>query len=322
MKHSLRVITWLLLFFFMSQIIGLFIIANYVSVEKVPHVDPVTNETTYVKETIPLDLPNKMERPQFDTQLSFISYLIIAILLATILFLFLIKIKITMLWKLWFFFAVFLCLTISFAAFIPQLIATLLGLFLGLWKIIKPNIFVHNITELFIYGGLAAILVPIPIVNEYTIIILLLIISVYDAYAVWKSKHMVKMAQFQAKSKVFAGLLVPYKNEEKVMKAAKVTKKASKKGKVKFKGVKTAILGGGDVAFPLLFSGAVLKTMVLVDGFAIGFLKTLIVTLFTTIALAWLFFKGREDRFYPALPFLTAGCLVGYGVLLLVNFIV
>jgi presenilin-like A22 family membrane protease len=137
---------------------------------------------------------------------------------------------------------------------------------------------------------------------------------VYDAYSVWKSKHMVKMAKFQANSKVFAGLLVPYKEK-------KVAKKASKKklkGKVHFKGVQTAILGGGDVAFPLLFSGAILKSLLMTGPFGIVFLKTMIIPVFVSIALAFLFLRGREDRFYPALPFLTAGCLVGYGVLLLV----
>jgi presenilin-like A22 family membrane protease len=318
MKHSLRVTIWLLVFFLLSQVIGLLVIANYISVEEVEKVDSLTNETYTVNETIALDLPNSMERPEFGSSISFISYLVIAILLATILFLFLVKLRTVILWKAWFFFAVFLCLTIAFAAFIPQLIATILGVVFGFWKIFKPNIFVHNITELFVYGGLAAILVPIAIVNPYTIIVLLVLVSLYDAYSVWKSKHMIKMAKFQAKSKVFAGLLVPYHASEKVK---RVAKKSSKKGKVQFKGVKTAILGGGDIAFPLLFSGAVLKVMVLSDGFLFGFLKTMIVTVFVTVSLAFLFLKGREDRFYPALPFLTAGCLVGYGVLFLVNLV-
>ena len=317
MKHSLRVTLWLLIFFLISQIIGLIIIGGYISVENVEKIDLITNETYIVKETVALDLPNQMERPTFNTSFSFISYLVIAMIIATMLFLFLVKLKTVLLWKLWFFFAVFLCLTIAFAAFIPHILATIFGLGLALWKIFKPNILVHNITELFIYGGLAAILVPISIVTPYVMVSVLLLISVYDAYAVWKSKHMVKMAQFQAKSKVFAGLLVPYAKEKKI----KVSK-ISSKGKVKFKGIKTAILGGGDIAFPLLFSGAVLKSMVLLDGFMVGYFKTLIVTLFTTIALGLLFLKGREDRFYPALPFLTAGCLVGYGVLMLVNFVV
>ena len=126
---------------------------------------------------------------------------------------------------------------------------------------------------------------------------------------------MIKMARFQAKSKVFAGLLIPYKKE----KSKKTTKKVSQKGKLKFKGIKTAILGGGDIAFPLLFAGAVMKSQILTNTFFIAFSKTLIIPLFTSIALLLLFIKGREDRFYPALPFISAGCLVGYIVLLLIN---
>jgi len=304
----------MVIFFFISQVVGLLVVSNYLSVQEVTKIDVYTNETYVVNETIALDLPNNIERPQFDTSIEFITYLIIAILLTTMLFLFLIKLKTTVLWKFWFFIAVFLCLTISLAAFIPSIVATALGLFLALWKIFKPNIFVHNLTELFIYGGLAALLVPIPIVTVSTMILVLVLISIYDAYSVWKSKHMVAMAQFQAKSKVFAGLLIPYKK-------SRSESAAPKKGKVQFKGVKTAILGGGDVTFPLLFAGVVMKSMIMDASFIITFLKTLIIPLFTGLALFLLFMKGREDRFYPALPFLTAGCLVGYCVLLLVNLI-
>jgi presenilin-like A22 family membrane protease len=312
MKHSLRVTIWLLVFFFISQIVGLLIVSSYVSVQEIEVVDPITNETSLINDTVAQSLPNQMERPEFESSSAFIVYLVMAILIATIMFLFLVKLKTVLLWKAWFFFAVFLCLTIGFAAFVNQLIATIFGLLLAAWKVFKPNIIVHNFTEMFVYGGLAAILVPIQSVTPYTIIVLLFIVSLYDAYSVWKSKHMIKMAKFQANSKVFAGLMVPYK--EKKIKAQKV----SKKGKFAFKGVQTAILGGGDVAFPLLFSGAILKSLLMTGPFYLIFLKTMIIPVFVSIALAFLFLKGREDRFYPALPFLTAGCLVGYGVLLLI----
>ncbi len=45
------------------------------------------------------------------------------------------------------------------------------------------------------YTGIAILFVPI--LNVFWMIILLIVISIYDAYAVWKSKHMVKMANFQ-----------------------------------------------------------------------------------------------------------------------------
>jgi len=83
--------------------------------------------------------------------------------------------------------------------------------------------------------------------------------------------------------------------------------------------LKTAILGGGDIGFPLIFAGVILKGLVLTNPLWVSFLKIVIVTLFTSLALLWLLVKSEKNKFYPAMPFLTAGCLAGYGVLLLVN---
>ena len=60
-----------------------------------------------------------------------------------------------------------------------------------------------------------------------------------------------------------------------------------------------------------------MKSLMLANPVLTGFLKTLIITLFTTIALLLLFLLSKKDRFYPAMPFLSAGCLLGYGVMLL-----
>ena len=327
MKHSLRIVTILILFFFVSQVVGLFVISKYIEIKDVVKVDLETNQTYTVVEAVPIDLPNNIERPEFENVIYFIGYIILAIIIATLLFLFLIRLKTMFFWKLWFFFAVFLCLSVAFSAFFNSAIATILSFILALWKILKPSLIVQNVTEVFMYGGLAAIFVPIPIVNEYAMLALLVIVSFYDAYAVWKSKHMVKIARYQANSKVFAGLLVPYSKKEvggkKIIRISKESKKAKdySKGKLKFQGIRTAILGGGDVAFPLLFSGAVLKSQLIERGFLTGFSLTLIIPIFVTIALALLFFKGREDRFYPAMPFLTAGCIVGYVIMNLLSLV-
>ena len=136
-----------------------------------------------------------------------------------------------------------------------------------------------NFTELFVYSGIAAIFAPI--MNVFAASILLILISIYDAIAVWKTKHMIKMAKFQAKTKMFAGLVVPYA-----------------------KGKKQAILGGGDIGFTLLFSGVVL--------YNVGFLNALIVSLFTTISLFVLLYKSKKNKFYPAMPYLSVGCFIGY----------
>lgn len=298
MKHTLKVTLTLVFLFLTSQLVGLGITYQYIDLETTQ----ITGEISWQA------LPYNVERPDIKgTHLPF--FLIGAIIIGTILLLLLFKYKKTSLWKLWFFLSVWLTLSISFGAFINRSSSvqlTIVGIFaflLALIKIFKPNYIVHNLTELFIYGGLAAIFVPIPGFNISSAIILLLLISAYDMYAVWKSKHMIKLAKFQVASNVFAGLFVPYEKIQKVPKGKQKNKKQKK--------IQNAILGGGDIAFPLLFAGVIMKNF--------GFLKALTIPLFTALALLILFFYSEKGKFYPAMPFLSAGCFVGYGVLLLLN---
>ncbi|HEY9701428.1 MAG TPA: hypothetical protein V6C58_03225, partial [Allocoleopsis sp.] len=92
---------------------------------------------------------------------------------------------------------------------------------------------------------------------------------------------------------------------------------------------KNAILGGGDIVFPLIFIGALMNSMILSSvqinpAVSIelikqeAFLKSLIVVTSSTISLTLLFFFAKKDRFYPAMPFLTIGCLVGWLITLLI----
>lgn len=297
MKHTLKITLLLVSLFFVAQVIGLGITSAYIDKEATED----SGEVSFVK------LPYNIERPPIEQKSSFL-FIMAAILIGTMLVLLLIKFKKTMLWKIWFFLAVVLCLSIAFSAFINSTIAFLLSLIFAGYKIFKPNIFIHNLTEVFVYGGLAAIFVPV--MNVFAVFILLILISIYDFIAVFKIKHMVSMAKFQTKAKVFAGLFVPYGKWKKG--------KAVKGVKVK-KMVKTAILGGGDIGFPLLFAGVVMKGLLLESGMPIAFLKTLIISVFTSIALFLLFVKGKKDKFYPAMPVLTIGCFVGYFVVWLIG---
>jgi len=297
MKHTLKITVILAMVFFLSQIVGL----------------AVTNEYIEVKEgNIEYnELPYNIQRPEVEESSSFI-FIMLAILLGTLLVFLIIKFGKVIWWKMWFFIAVSVTLLVAFKAFIPQTVAAILALGLAAYKIFKPNIYVHNITELFIYGGLAAIFVPI--INLFSVTILLLLISIYDMIAVWKSKHMVSLAKFQTKSKVFAGLLIPYKR----IKNGKNIKKISK-SKLKKRKIKTAVLGGGDIGFPLIFAGVVLKNLLVTNPQWLAFLKVLIIPVFTSIALLFLLFKSQKDKFYPAMPILSIGCFIGYVVLWLVN---
>ena len=271
MKHTIKVTAIVLLMFLLAQLIGLVIVKQYLP-----------------RETLPFNI----EKPQLEEQTSFIP-LFITIMVATILALILIRFSAMRLWKLWFFLSVLFTLVIAFAAFIPQAIALALALILALWKVLRPNIYIHNLTELFIYGGLAAIFVPV--LSIFSVSILMILIAIYDMIAVWKTKHMIKLAKFQANSKTFAGLLIPYS-----LKKPKPKKGAYKKIMVP---VRTAILGGGDIGFPLLFAGVILKTST--------FLNAFIISVFAALALMFLFIIAKKKKFYPAMPFITIGMYLG-----------
>jgi presenilin-like A22 family membrane protease len=293
MKHTALITLILVGVFFLSQVVGMVITEQYIG-ERV--LNETTGEVTITYEKLPLD----MERPEIEESKSYL-FILGAVLLGTAIVLLLVKFRGFKLWKMWFFLSVALCLTIAFAAFVPQIVAVLLGIGVALLKIYKPNFIIHNLSEVFVYGGLAAIFVPI--MNLYAVVILLILISVYDMIAVWQSKHMVKMAQFQTESKVFAGISIPYQ----IPKGGKAVEGKGRKVKEE---IKSAILGGGDIGFPLLFAGVLMKSM--------SFAKVLIVPVVVSLALLLLLLMAKKDKFYPAMPFITIGCFVGYGILWLI----
>ncbi len=293
MKHAFHIVLMLAFTFFLTQFIGLTVVSKYIDVE-------ATRATGELKwQELPEVAGIRFERPEIkETRAPW--YLFAAIIVGTLLLLFLIKLKSLLLVKAWFFLAMGVTLFVSFGAFLPGWLAALIGFGLALLRLLRPSLLVHNITEVFIYGGLAAIFVPV--LNVIAAALLLLLLSLYDMYAVWKSKHMIKLATFQAKSRVFVGLVFPSRLKE----ISKVPKKLKTKGKIP-----VAVLGGGDMGFPLLFAGAVMKKL--------GFAPSLLVPAFATMALILLLVLGKKGRFYPAMPFLSLGCATGYGVALLLR---
>jgi hypothetical protein len=89
------------------------------------------------------------------------------------------------------------------------------------------------------------------------------------------------MAKFQTKEGIFPGFMIPYGKD------------------------RVAILGGGDVGFPLIFAGVV---------YSVYGLLALIVPVTVAISLFLLFYFGEKSKYYPAMPFLSIGCFVGFGL--------
>jgi len=303
MKHTLSVTVIIVLIFLLSQVIGLYALnANTVVTQTPEGGIVVEHEETAIG-----------ERPDIQGPVTFI-YIVIAILIGTGLLLLLIRLKKIRIWKALYFFAVWMTCSITIGVFTYNILALFLCFLLALFKVYKPNVWIHNLTELFIYAGIAIIFVPL--LDIVWVAILLLAISAYDMFAVWKSKHMVSLAEFQTKSKAFAGVLLSYKLKLK-------PRKAKKKGEKIKEEYRSAVLGGGDIAFPMIFAGVVMDTMIRmgIHTKIFAFLYSMIIPVIVTVFLFVLLVKARSDRFYPAMPFLTAGCFIGYGLVWLVNFI-
>ncbi|MBT3297307.1 hypothetical protein HN385_00100 [archaeon] len=298
MKHN-QTITFLLLgLFLVTQLLGLVILNEYINYEQ------TELEGMLVMNALPIG-----ESPDFEQNSSYIPILLM-VFLGTAIFFLVIKFKLFIFWKFAFLMASILAISASIGAFFNQAISIIVATILGVWKIFKSNPIVHNVTEILIYPGIAVILIPV--FNLTSISILLVAISIYDAYAVWQSKHMVKMAKAQSKMNLFAGIAIPYIRSEDKKKGKSVVKHTSeihdKKVPVK---TSTAILGGGDIAFPLMFTG-----VVMID---FGMKLSLLVSLATTLSLYILFRLAKKDKYYPAMPFVSAGCFVGLGLVWLVG---
>ncbi|MBL7059201.1 hypothetical protein ISS08_01995 [Candidatus Pacearchaeota archaeon] len=205
--------------------------------------------------------------------------------------------------KIWFFLVVWIALGLSLNSIIPinkfsTLIALILALPLVISKVYQKNMIMHNVTELLIYPGIAAVFVPI--LNIATLIGFLILISVYDIWAVWKSGLMQKMAKYQIKEVgIFSGFFIPYMSKTMRAKIKKMKKSELKKKKIK---VNIALLGGGDVVFPIITSGVLMALW--------GLGPALLSILGATLGLSYLFFMGKKKKFYPAMPFITAGILI------------
>ena len=301
MKHTWAITLLLLAMFLATQLLGLFVISQY---------SPSPTEPGH-------ELPYGMEPPEEVRPRSAIDLVIsFAIAFAFVVFLMLIltKYKAETFLRIWFFAVVALALGISLnyvLIYFPysSLFALIIALPLAFFKIFKRNLLVHNLTELLIYPGIAAIFVVL--LTSWTsaplvaIIVILVLISLYDMYAVWHAGFMQKMAVYQIQTlKVFTGFFVPYvgKKEKKILVKTAKTKKSNDK-KVK---VGVAILGGGDVVFPIILAGIVFLQ--------IGLLSALMVSLGATLALATLFYLSEKGKFYPAMPFITTGCFIALGV--------
>ena len=294
MKHSLKITALLISMFLVAQLIGIYVANAYL-----PETKQVLNEETGELESKKIyDLPYGLDPPEdIEPQTSAIS-IIIAIFIAVGLMFLLMRLKAESFIRIWFFIVVSLGIALALNAIVPlpnpAIISLLLAVPLAALKVFQRNIIVHNLTELLIYPGIASVFIPL--LSVPTVVFLLIVISIYDMYAVWHAGFMQTMAKYQIeKVKIFSGFFIPYIGRKERQKLNKLTK--PKKVQVHL-----AILGGGDVVFPILLSGVVLATL--------GILPAIMIALGATVALTFLFIMSEKGKFYPAMPFISTGCII------------
>jgi len=304
--------------FVATQFIGLYII----------HAD-IFNKVNGSEEKVTNPILSFLQPPEVEEESDFTGYfisIIIAFILAIGILFLLTRFKINIILRGWFFLVVAIALFITINSLFPNYISSIyfivissaIALALAFLKLFRRNFFIHNITELLIYPGIATLFVPI--IDFWSIIVLLIMISVYDMWAVWHSGVMQKMAKYQINNlKIFSGFLIPHIPQRL---KDKIKRMRSRKQKKKVK-VNIAILGGGDIVFPMITAGVMLNSAKY--GRFPAFLSNLSSPLFNisglgtalfviagaTLGLGLLFLFSEKKKFYPAMPFITAGIFLG-----------
>ena len=312
MKHKLSITLILLGMFLLTQFIGLWVVASYM-----PITESTINQETGEIELIVQErnLPFGLQTPDDEITTNFIS-IVFSFIFALAIILILMKYKWKFIIRTWFFFVISLALGISIYAFIrnsvsnPQILALVIAVPLSYFKIFKPNVLTHNITELLIYPGIAAVFIPI--LTPLSIIGLLILISLYDMWAVWKSGIMQKMAKFQMEElRIFGGFLIPsasakVKMQIKNLKQKYKGKKMPKKFKTKKFKVNIAMLGGGDVIFPIITAGVFMKSF--------GIIPAIFIIAGALGGLTFLFTITKKGKAYPAMPYISSGIFLGIAI--------
>lgn len=133
-------------------------------------------------------------------------------------------------------------------------------------------------------------------------IIALIILSFYDIIAVYKTRHMVKMAEGMIQTGAIFGFIIPVD--------AKNFLSSRREAQARI-GEKFMILGSGDIGLPVIFLGSLMRE---------SLAEAVIVAIFALIGVMLthiLFINQRKRAAMAALPPIATLCLVGYVVALL-----
>jgi presenilin-like A22 family membrane protease len=192
-----------------------------------------------------------------------------------------------------FYFLLFFGCLVFFDAFLPFFLTVLASVVVVALRFCLPSVLTQNLAIIFSIAGISAYLgLSLTVIQ---VIILLLVLSIYDVIAVYKTKHMVEMFKTLAQSGAVFSLVVPDKIRD-----FSVGVKDVKPGS------HFLFLGTGDLAFPIIFSISALK---------VGLISSVFIILgaFFGLGLINLYFHISKRKMpVAALPPIALGAIVGY----------
>lgn len=163
------------------------------------------------------------------------------------------------------------------------------ALILFFWK---GKIFLHDTLVVLGIAGIASVF-GLRFKPE-TIVIFLIVFAAYDVIAVYKTKHMVNLAKAMLSLKAIFAIIAPRKLTDFLSSMKEVAP-----------GKDFMLLGGGDIAFPLMLSASVSRGSLTDSLIIIGFSFLGLVSVFA------LFFKlGKKPM--PALPPIAIFSIIGF----------
>ena len=183
--------------------------------------------------------------------------------------------------------------TSFFSCWMPDLPALILMAAIVFWWLKRPTVLNQNLCLILGMAGIGSILGLS--LDPLMVALLLVFFSIYDFIAVYKTKHMVRMAKEMLESRAILALIVP----PNISGFRESLEKIEPGGKF-------LILGGGDVVFPLLFCASLVSE---------GILSSLIVAIFSLIGLfaGFYFFTSQKVRQpIPALPPIAFFSIIGF----------
>jgi presenilin-like A22 family membrane protease len=253
-----------------------------------------------------------LKLPEFSETLavtSSVSGFIIAFVIATVALILLLKfVKGNLIFKIMLALLIFLGSEMVLSTFLPGWLGISLALVIVVLRFVYPNIFVQNFSMTLAIAGIGAsigLMVPVG-----AVILILIILSIYDYIAVYKTGHMVKLFKGLIDRAVPLSLIIPDKMKGFKENVNNAVPGKDNKGERKF-----MMLGTGDIAFPIIFAVSAVRHSVF-SGVAVLFGAFFGITLIYSILL------NSKKGAIPALPPIAACTITAFILSLIVEWLV